>query len=82
MNSEYVYRFIFENVQDGVLLHDAKTLEVIDVNTRFCELYHVSKDEIPALRPGSTGRRGPQSGSAGADRNHFQLPGGICHQQE
>jgi PAS domain S-box-containing protein len=52
MNSESIYRLIFENVNDGVLLRDANTLEIIDVNPRFCELYGVSRDEILASRPG------------------------------
>ena len=62
MKSESIYKFIFENVHDGVLLRDAKTLQIIDVNPRFCELYQVSREEILSSRPGSFGTQGPLSG--------------------
>jgi PAS domain S-box-containing protein len=62
MKSESIYKLIFENVHDGVLLRDANTLQIMDVNPRFCELYQVSREEILSSRPGSFGTQGPLSG--------------------
>lgn len=61
MKPESIYRFIFENVHDGVLLRDAKTLKIIDVNPRFCEMYGISREELLS-RARPFGTRGSISG--------------------
>lgn len=40
------YREIFENVSDGLLIHEPETGEIVDVNEQFCELNEYDRDEL------------------------------------
>ena len=39
-------RTVFENVSDGLVVHDPDTGEILDVNERFCEMNGYSRDEL------------------------------------
>lgn len=43
---ERTYRSVFENVSDGLVVHDPETGEITDVNERFCEMNGYSRDEL------------------------------------
>jgi len=43
---ERTYRAVFENVSDGLVVHDPGTGEILDVNERYCELTGYSEDEL------------------------------------
>jgi len=43
---ERTYRSVFDNVSDGLVLHDAETGEIVDVNDRFCEMHGYDRDEL------------------------------------
>jgi len=40
------YREVFENVSDGLVVHEPDTGEMVDVNDRFCEMTGYSRDEL------------------------------------
>jgi PAS domain S-box-containing protein len=40
------YREIFENVSDGLVIHDPETGEIVDVNEQFCALNEYDRDEL------------------------------------
>jgi len=44
VNSDRAYREVFENVSDGVVVHDAETGEILDANRRYCETNGYSRD--------------------------------------
>jgi PAS domain S-box-containing protein len=43
---ERTYREVFENVSDGLVVHDPETGEIRDVNERFCEMNGYDREEI------------------------------------
>ncbi|MEF8840863.1 MAG: PAS domain S-box protein [Haloarculaceae archaeon] len=43
---ERTYRAVFENVSDGLVVHEPETGEILDVNERYCELTGYSEDEL------------------------------------
>ncbi|MFB6298225.1 MAG: PAS domain S-box protein [Salinirussus sp.] len=43
---ERTYRELFENVADGLLLHDPETGEIIDANERYCEMNGYDREEL------------------------------------
>ncbi|QPV63821.1 PAS domain S-box protein [Halosimplex litoreum] len=43
---ERTYRNVFENVSDGLILHDPETGEILDVNDRFCEMNGYEPEEL------------------------------------
>ncbi|MFB6205716.1 MAG: PAS domain S-box protein [Haloglomus sp.] len=43
---EGAYRELFENVGDGLVVHDPDTGEIIDVNERFCEMNGYDRAEL------------------------------------
>ncbi|HOP81110.1 MAG TPA: PAS domain S-box protein, partial [Armatimonadota bacterium] len=47
--SEANYRCIFNTANDAILIHDAETGRILDVNDRMCEMYGYSRDEALQL---------------------------------
>lgn len=45
-DAERAYRTVFENVNDGLVVHDAETGAIIDVNERFCEMNGYEREEL------------------------------------
>jgi PAS domain S-box-containing protein len=43
---EQTYRDIFENVSDGLVVHDADTGEILEVNEQYCELTGYDREEL------------------------------------
>ncbi len=43
---EKPYREVFENVSDGLVVHEPDTGEMLDVNEQFCEMTGYSRDEL------------------------------------
>ncbi|WP_323675920.1 PAS domain S-box protein [Halorubellus sp. PRR65] len=43
---EETYRGVFENVSDGLVVHDPETGEIRDVNERFCEMNGYEREEL------------------------------------
>ncbi len=43
---ERAYRDIFENVSDGLVVHDPETGEILDANNRYCELTGYDREEL------------------------------------
>ncbi len=48
--SEARFRAIFDSVGEGIVLHDAQTGEILDVNRRMSEMYGYSPERIRRLR--------------------------------
>jgi PAS domain S-box-containing protein len=46
---------LFDSVNDGIALRDARTLELLDANRRFCEMWGYTFEELKALPLGSMG---------------------------
>ncbi|WP_240451982.1 PAS domain S-box protein [Halostella salina] len=44
--AERAYRSVFENVSDGLVVHDPETGEIVDVNERFCEMNGYERAEL------------------------------------
>ncbi|WP_166377377.1 PAS domain S-box protein [Halorubrum sp. BOL3-1] len=40
------FRTVFENVSDGLILHDPTTGEILEVNERFCEMNGYDREEL------------------------------------
>ncbi|HVN23237.1 MAG TPA: PAS domain S-box protein [Syntrophorhabdales bacterium] len=53
--SESRFRYLFDSVRDGIAVRDAQTLELLDVNRRFCELWGYGFEELKVLPLGSLG---------------------------
>ena len=51
---ERTYRELFENVADGLVIHDPDTGEILDVNKRFCELNGYSRSNSWERRASNT----------------------------
>ncbi|WP_436909119.1 PAS domain S-box protein [Halosimplex marinum] len=43
---ERTYRGVFENVSDGLVIHDPETGEITDANERFCEMNGYEREEL------------------------------------
>ncbi|WP_246985272.1 PAS domain S-box protein [Halorientalis marina] len=43
---ERTYRELFENVSDGLVVHEPETGEIVDANARFCEMTGYDHDEL------------------------------------
>lgn len=43
---EKTYRDIFENVSDGLVVHDPETGEILEVNDRYCEITGYEREEL------------------------------------
>jgi PAS domain S-box-containing protein len=43
---ERTYRGVFENVSDGLVIHDPETGEIRDVNDQFCEMNGYDREEL------------------------------------
>ena len=43
---ERTYRSVFENVSDGLVVHDPETGEITDVNDRFCEMNDYDRADL------------------------------------
>jgi PAS domain S-box-containing protein len=43
---ERLYRAIFENARDGLILHDIETGQVVDANPEACRMYGYTRDEF------------------------------------
>jgi len=43
---ERTYRDIFENVSDGLVIHDPATGDILEVNERYCELTGYDREEL------------------------------------
>jgi PAS domain S-box-containing protein len=43
---EQTYQDIFENVSDGLVVHDPETGEILEVNDRYCEITGYSREEL------------------------------------
>ena len=43
---ERAYRELFENVSDGLVVHDPETGEILDANERFCGMNGYERDEL------------------------------------
>ncbi|MEM0979974.1 MAG: PAS domain S-box protein [Cyanobacteria bacterium P01_H01_bin.58] len=48
---EYQYRSIFESINDGIVIHDLSTGEVLSVNAATCKMHGYTYDEFVQLRP-------------------------------
>ncbi len=46
VTGDRAYRAVFENVSDGVVIHDPETGEIVDVNKRYCEINGYERKEL------------------------------------
>ncbi len=53
--SEARFKQLFDSVNDGIAVRDARTLELLDANRRFCEMWGYTLEELKALPLGSIG---------------------------
>lgn len=51
-SSEESYRSIFESLNDGVIIRDIDTYDIISVNNKACEMFCYQKWEMPGLKVG------------------------------
>ncbi len=47
--SEEKFRTIFDSVNDAVFIHDVKTGAILDANSKMCEMYGYSREEVDQL---------------------------------
>ncbi len=57
--SELSYREIFENVNDGICIHELETGAIIDVNATLCHMYGYSRQELMQLAIGDLSAEEP-----------------------
>jgi PAS domain S-box-containing protein len=50
--SEARFKQLFDGMHDGISVRDARTLELVDANRRFCEMYGYTLEELKALPRG------------------------------
>jgi PAS domain S-box-containing protein len=48
--SEQSYRAIFDAAEDAIFVHELETGRILDVNSKACEMYGYSRDELLAIR--------------------------------
>jgi PAS domain S-box-containing protein len=65
---ERTYREVFENVSDGLVVHDPDTGEILDVNDRYCELTGYARDELVGSEVGIVMTDDPDYSEAAATR--------------
>jgi PAS domain S-box-containing protein len=65
---ERSYQHIFENVSDGLVVHDPDTGEILDVNDRYCELTGYAHDELVGSEVGIVMTDDPDYSEAAATR--------------
>jgi PAS domain S-box-containing protein len=53
--SEARFRQLFDSVNDGIALRDARTFELLDANRRLCDMWGYTLDELQSLPLGSLG---------------------------
>jgi PAS domain S-box-containing protein len=53
--SEASFKQLFNSVNDGISLRDARTFELMDANRRFCEMYGYTLEELRRLPLGGLG---------------------------
>ena len=53
--SEARFRQLFDSVNDGISLRDARTFELLDANRRLCDMWGYTLDELRRLPLGSLG---------------------------
>ncbi|MGD0235881.1 MAG: PAS domain S-box protein [Syntrophorhabdales bacterium] len=53
--SEARFEQLFDNVNDGIAVRDARTFELLDANRRFSEMWGYTLEELKALPVGSLG---------------------------
>ena len=53
--SEARFRQLFDSVNDGISVRDARTFELLDANRRFCDMWGYTLDELRRLPLGSLG---------------------------
>jgi PAS domain S-box-containing protein len=61
--SEVRYRRLFEAARDGILILDAETAEIVDVNPFLCELLKLSREDVVGRRLWEIGPFGDMSAS-------------------
>jgi PAS domain S-box-containing protein len=61
--SELRYRRLFEAARDGILILDAETAEIVDVNPFLCELLELSREDVLGRRLWEIGPFGDVSAS-------------------
>lgn len=59
MLSEQKYRTIFEAANDGIIIHDLTTGNILDVNEKACEFKGYSREEILSSRDNILGQADP-----------------------
>jgi PAS domain S-box-containing protein len=65
---ERTYRDVFENVSDGLVVHDPETGEILDVNDRYCELTGYARDDLVGADIGVVMTDDPDYSEAAANR--------------
>jgi PAS domain S-box-containing protein len=60
--SESRFRQLFENVNDGIMVRDTDTLELLLVNPRLCAMYGYSEEELKSIRVGNHHPKGSEYG--------------------
>jgi PAS domain S-box-containing protein len=65
---ERTYRDVFENVSDGLVVHDPETGEILDVNDRYCELTGYARDTLVGADIGVVMTDDPDYSEAAANR--------------
>ncbi|WP_301101580.1 EAL domain-containing protein [Propionivibrio sp.] len=59
LESESRFREIFNTVNDAIIIHDAETGHIIDVNLRMCEMYGFSRAQALAVDVGDLSQGSP-----------------------
>jgi PAS domain S-box-containing protein len=65
---ERSYQHIFENVSDGLVVHDPDTSEILDVNDQYCDITGYSHDELVGSDIGLVMTDDPDYSEAAATR--------------
>lgn len=49
MNSESIYRAIFNSVNDAIIIHDSDNLNIVEINRRGCEMLLSACEEMKGM---------------------------------
>lgn len=63
---ERTYQDVFEHVSDGLVVHDPETGEILDVNSRYCDLTGYTHDELVGADIGLVMTDDPEHSEAAA----------------
>ncbi|MFC5301050.1 PAS domain S-box protein [Azospira restricta] len=63
--SETRFREIYDNVSDAIIIHDADSGQILDVNRRMCEIYGYSREQAQHLSIEALGAGAPPFTPAG-----------------